>query len=340
MLGAIGAGGEVPLRMPPVRAGLQWLAKAQEPDGSWSCKRWGGNADWDLGVTGLSLLAFEGAGYTHITGTFKETVAKGIQWLRAKQKADGSFGWKTFDEQGIATLAIAEAYGLTESRELRSPVQKAIDYIVKVQPVHGGFGPQGPVPKDNGDMLTTTWQILAIRGAILAGIAVPQEAVDRSKAFLKSTYRGSGASARVVASKDPEPLATALGLFCRMFLYDAGCEDETRAAADWLRAYHQKSGSAAQGQGRLVGDLDYTYFSAASMFMMGLERSEEWMRAYRAPLIAAQVEEEFDAVGRFIRGSWDPTKHHPGDRYGRVYTTAMAVLPLEGGSGPRSPCRK
>ena len=69
-----------------VRAGLVWLAKAQEKDGSWNCKRWEGGGNYDVGMTGLALLAFLGAGYTQTKGPFKSTVAKGLAWLKANQK--------------------------------------------------------------------------------------------------------------------------------------------------------------------------------------------------------------------------------------------------------------
>src|SRR6185295_7897281 len=98
-----------------VEAGLKWLARHQDPDGHWSamdyakqCKGGActgtGVSDFDAGLTGLSLLAFLGAGYTPqnrasyvdaITGQtmrFGETVRKGLKWLIEKQGADGAIG--------------------------------------------------------------------------------------------------------------------------------------------------------------------------------------------------------------------------------------------------------
>src|SRR6185369_14311659 len=61
-----------------VLAALKWLARHQNPDGSWSAESFDarcsgakcvgkGEKDYDVGVTGLSLLAFLGAGYTQLS---------------------------------------------------------------------------------------------------------------------------------------------------------------------------------------------------------------------------------------------------------------------------------
>ncbi|MBM4039723.1 MAG: terpene cyclase/mutase family protein [Planctomycetes bacterium] len=313
-----------------VMAGLVWLAKAQENDGHWDCKKWDGGGDFDVGMTGLALLAFLGAGYTHTKGKFKTTVEKGLEWMAKNQKDNGSFGWRTFYEQGIATMAVSEAYGLTQSPAVGRMAQKAIDYVVKVQPDHGGFRYGGAVPKDDGDMSVTGWQIMAIKSAICSELRVPQEAVERARVFLKNTYRDYGGSSYTVGSRGASAAMTSIGMLCRQFLggdYDA----EILAAADWLRKHQGGKPGVANGtKDSLVGDLYYTYYSVLAMFQMGGEWWPEWNKLFRDPLVKCQIHQVNDARGRFVRGSWDPQNHvwakHSG---GRVYATAMAVLSLE-----------
>jgi len=314
-----------------VMAGLIWLAKAQEKDGHWDCKKWDGGGNFDVGMTGLALLAFLGAGYTHTKGRFKTTVAKGLEWLAKNQKSNGSFGWKTFYEQGIATMAVSEAYGLTQSPAVGRMAQKAIDYIIKVQPEHGGFRYGGAVPKDEGDMSVTGWQIMAIKSAICSELRVPQAAVERSRVFLKNTYRGYGGSSYLAGNKGAGAAVSAIGMLCRQFLggdYDA----EIQAAADFLRNHQKKSRAVGPGTGKdhLVGDLYYTYYSVLAMFQMGREYWNDWNQLFRDPLVKCQVHAMRDEKGRFVRGSWDPANHQwAKSRGGRVYATAMAVLSLE-----------
>ncbi|HUT34507.1 MAG TPA: prenyltransferase/squalene oxidase repeat-containing protein [Planctomycetota bacterium] len=320
----------------PLVGALMWLMRAQEKDGSWNAKTWEGSSPYRVGMTGLAILAYEGAGFTHQRGRFRHTIARALAWLRENQRRDGSFPWETFYEQGIATMAVCEAYGMTDDPKLRAMAQRAVDYIVKLQPEHGGFRYSGPVTLDEGDMSVTGWQIMAIKSAMLAGLGVPPQAVERSRTFLKNTWRDYGASSYLAGNKPPGSLAiTAIGLLCRAFLNDGGMYDvEIGQAADFLRrAENPNLDSPVGGASKqLVADTYYTYYSSLAMFQLGGDQSEHWRSwrtMYRAPLIAAQVHAERNAQGRYTLGSWDPAKHRWGDRGGRVYATALGALCLE-----------
>ena len=327
---AVGGGGGTSQRAESaVNAGLLWLVKAQERDGRWNCQRWNGG-DHDVGMTGLALLAFLGAGFTHTKGRYKTTVAKGLQWLAANQKPNGSFPYRTFYEMGIAAMAVSEAYGLTRSPKVGRMAQKAVDFIVKTQPDHGGFRYQGAVAKNEGDMSVTGWQVMAIKSAICSELRVPEQAVERTRIYLKNSAAGYGKSKYTVGAGGPgSPAIWAIGVLCRQFIggdYDA----DIRAGCDALLT-HAKGGGGGARKGRdiLVGDLYYTYYSVLAMYQMGGEYWTQWNALFRAPLVKAQVHKRFDAQGRFVRGSWNPENHHWGKRGGRVYSTAMAILSLE-----------
>ncbi|MFP4056828.1 MAG: prenyltransferase/squalene oxidase repeat-containing protein [Candidatus Brocadiia bacterium] len=325
---ALGGGGGTTKRAESsVMAGLYWLAKAQEPDGRWSCKKWDGSGEHDVGMTGLALLAFLGAGYTHTRGTFKDTVAKGLAWLKASQKDSGSFGWKTFYEQGIAAMAVSEAFAMTRSQQVGRMAQRAIDYIVQTQPDHGGFRYRGSVDKQHGDVSVTGWQIMAIKSGICAELEVPESAVEHSRLFLKNVSRDYGRSAYLVNSGRADAATSAIGMLCKQFM-GGDFNDDIAQCADWLL---DKGATVGRGKNKLVGDLYYTYYSVLAMFQMG-DNSEYWLRwnkLFRDALVAQQVRQIRDDRGRFVRGSWDPANHQWGKRGGRVYSTAMAVLSLE-----------
>ena len=315
-----------------VDAGLIWLAKAQEKDGHWDCKAWDGGGNYDVGMTGLALLSYLGAGYTHTKGRYKDVVSRGLEWLRTRQQPNGSFGCQTFYEQGIATMAVSEAYGMTRSEGLRSVAQKAVDFIVQSQPEHGGFRYAGAVDKASGDMSVTGWQIMAIKSAICSELSVPMQAMERSREFLKNTLRESGGSAYLVSQAEATPAMSAIGMLCREFLggnYDA----EINAAANYLMEQQKKAGAAGAAGGQkdvLVSDLYYTYYSVLAMFQMGGEYWVQWNKWFRDPLVKLQETKNIlDGRGRFVRGSWDPKDTMWGAQGGRVFSTAMAVLSLE-----------
>jgi hypothetical protein len=329
-----GGGGTTRQAESTVNAGLIWLQKAQSKDGHWSCKDWDGAADFDVGMTGLALLAFLCAGYTHTKGPYKDTVRQGLEWLRTQQHPNGSFPFKTFYEQGIATMAVSEAYGMTQAPAIGRMAQKAVDYICQVQPEHGGFRYAGAVPREEGDMSVTGWQIMAIKSAICSELKVPQTAIDRSRVFLKNALREYGGSAYIVSQPNATAAMSAIGMLCRQFLggdYDA----EINAAANYLMEHERKRGGAPGGntgaKDVLVNDLYYTYYSVLAMYQMGPQSEywREWNRMFRDPLVKLQVQNQHDARGRFIRGSWDPGMTQWGAQGGRVFSTAMAILSLE-----------
>ena len=327
-----GRGGTSASAESAVMAGLKWLAKAQERDGSWNAKNWSGRQPYQVGMTGLALLAFLGAGYTDQKGPFKTTVQRGLAWLKANQKPDGRLPYQTFYEMGIAGMAVSEAYGLTRNPAVGRMAQKAIDYIVKVQPDHGGFRYKGAVPKGEGDMSVTGWQVMAIKSGICAELKVPEQAVERSRVFLKNSWRQYGQSCYIVSRKQPGSLAvTAIGMLCRIFLGGEGYEDEIRQTAHFLLSKEMRDNKPVPGgrSKQLVHDLYYTYYACLGMFQMGGEPWANWNKIFRDALVKAQVH-KLNQGGKYVRGSWDPKKHKRGaGKAGRVYCTAMAILSLE-----------
>ena len=148
-----------------VARGLEWLAKKQAPDGSWSFD--GGLQEAKTTATGLVLLPFLGAGQTHQQGKYKKTVAAGIKLLVQNLK-ESDAGGSTVDRgtmygQGIATTALCEAYALTRDPALKNPAQLAINFIVHAQDPQGGGWRYAP--KMPGDTSVTGWQIAALRTA-------------------------------------------------------------------------------------------------------------------------------------------------------------------------------
>jgi hypothetical protein len=54
-----------------------------------------GSADYDVGVTGLALLAYLAHGEVgYVPGSYQDTVRRGLDWLRVQQSPDGCVGSK------------------------------------------------------------------------------------------------------------------------------------------------------------------------------------------------------------------------------------------------------
>ena len=81
----------------------------------------------DTALTGLALLTYLGAGYTHLQGRYTETVDRGLTFLIRQQKADGDLRGASVVVgmycHAMATLALCEGYALTGDVRLRDPAR-------------------------------------------------------------------------------------------------------------------------------------------------------------------------------------------------------------------------
>jgi hypothetical protein len=134
--------------------GLDWIARHQRADGSWSlnfqgqCQSSGcpvQNAiESDTAATGLALLPMLGAGHIHtVKSRYQGHVRMALEWLVAHQDSSGDLfigGGRNAHmySHAIATMALCEAGGISGDPALRRPAQRAIDFILAAQALDGG----------------------------------------------------------------------------------------------------------------------------------------------------------------------------------------------------------
>jgi len=313
-----------------VDRGLEWLAVHQFAAGNWSihelnCKDHlcTGNGSYraDPAATGLALLAFLGAGHTHKTGDYQQTVERGLDWLTKQQKSDGNLfpaesEFAGFYGHGIATIALSEAFGMTKDNRLREPAQKALNYIVQSQ--HPEFGGWRYRPQFETDTSVSGWQLMALKSGEMGGLKVPRsayEAVGKWLDLVEDAERPGRFSYH--PSKPVTDSMTAEGLLMRQYL-GAGRDDKHMlAGAEFLKQRLPRDRER---------DVYYWYYATQVMFHMQGEHWSEWNAALRDLLIDAQEKTAEQ------RGSWDPdspTKDTWGKSGGRHYVTCMNLLMLE-----------
>jgi hypothetical protein len=319
-----------------VEEALRWLAKHQEPDGFWDADKHGGGARevrpiekgrppggdaTDTGVTGLAILAFLGAGYTHEEGEYEETVSQAIHWLIAQQRSDGYLGGRaTYYDQmychGIATYALAEAFGMQANAarfpELKEAVAQGVWYIIQTQNSDGGWRYRtGASPSD---VSMFGWQLMAIKSAELAGLEVPAETRQGMIKFLRERSRGDRNGLAGYKDTDPpSPAMTAEALFCKQMYGLKRSSPSSREATDYLQMHLPRMSSP---------DEYYWYYGTLAMFQYGGEPWQRWNQSLRDTLIRLQRKNGDHA------GSWDPAGQW-GSVGGRVYSTTLCVLSLE-----------
>lgn len=324
-----------------VTAALAWLAAAQSRDGRWNANQFGAGQEHmvlgqdrggagrnaDTGVSALALLAFLGAGHSHLQGEYRDTVRRGLDFLLRSQAADGSlFGDATLYAQmychSMATFALAEDEAMTGDRRLELAVTNAINFSLAAQNTStGGWRYR---PGDSGDTSQLGWQIMALASAKRAGIHVPDQTWSRVDRFLRSVKRGNYSGLASYRPDSPTSTSmTAEALYCRVILSEMSGSALTDSASD--EASSQLL-SALPSADRV--NLYYWYY--ATLALHHRQQSSDsaadawhtWNDSMTAALLNTQVADGPDA------GSWN-TNTLWGGYGGRVYTTAMATMCLE-----------
>lgn len=314
-----------------VEGALKWLASAQSPDGRWDADRYGAGretqvegrdrgragADADTGVTGLALLAFLGAGHTHQRGPYRENVQRGLDFLLRSQADNGNLSghaqvYAMMYSHGMATLALGEAYAMTQDVRLRLPLERAIAYTLSAQhPSEGGWRYR---PGDRGDTSQLGWQLMALRSAESSGIALPLRSKQLMIRYLKSVSYGQhgGLAAYRPGERTTRPM-TAEALVCRQFLGMARSNPASDEAGDFLM-------TELPGQG--LSNLYYWYYATLGAYQLQGEHWQRWNEALQNELVRSQRKD-----GE-LTGSWDVDQMW-GTYGGRIYSTALGAMCLE-----------
>jgi len=348
-----------------VERGLSWLSRHQDLNGGWSgdkftdrcglyyskkCQVGARLGGWDIGMTGISLLAFYGAGYRPDQGPYKDTVLRAQIYTAARQWADGDFGGQEDLIGGytrpIATIALAEAYGTAQDPEYVERARRSVAHIIRIQYDDAGWryrlGGQYP-----GDTSVTGWNAWAIATAKKFGIPVDPMGLEGANTLIEmfsspvsedeefyntdpryffEVGRGqefehfTGYNARE-ASRPP---MTAIGLIVRIFMGRQRSHPYCIGAANrLLQSIPEYDGRQIKYTAGAEYPAYYWYYGSLAMYQMGGRFWRQWSR----PLLTEGIPNMQVSGDECEHGSWD--SGNLDSIGGRVYTTAMCVLTLE-----------
>jgi hypothetical protein len=334
---------------PPLTGGLRWLREHQSEDGMWDCDGFAlrcdpkhgpactgaGGDSFDVGVTGLALLAFLGAGCDGNGQTPNdEAVRKGLKWLRSVQDAEGCFGSRADTRftysHACATLAMCEAAAFNRGYAWRKSAQAAVQFIEATR--NPGKGWRYGVRPGESDVSVTGWMLLALKAAKDASLAVDERTIRDGLAFLDAltdpvsgrtgylrhgelAVRPEGYVNRWPA-EESESL-TAVAICSRIFLGRDEGDALTKAGADLLA---RKLPVWDETRGSI--DMYYWYYGTLAMHQLGGASWERWNKSIESAIVENQIKTGC------AEGSWDP-KDPWGVEGGRVYATALMTLCLE-----------
>jgi len=329
---------------------LEWLGNHQSPLGNWSCEGFSsecktnlcsgsGDASHDVGVTGLSMLAFLGAGHYPNHGKYQKIVRRGLRYLESIQDAEtGCFGEPNSHQaflydHALATLAMTEGYGLSGMPMLKEPAQAGIRFIQAARAPYGAWRYSYPF-QGKADTSVTGWMVMALKSAEDFGLRVEEAALDGARTFLDEmtddqTWRTGYLNRGSYPAREPgfderwpetrSESLTAVAMLCRMFLgEDPDKSPALRGGADLLRKLLP---TWDENEGTI--DYYYWYYGSYAMYQLGGKDWDVWQR----PMVKAVVKTQ--RMDGDERGSWDPEYDPWGHRGGRVYSTAIMALTLE-----------
>ncbi|HLG42647.1 MAG TPA: prenyltransferase/squalene oxidase repeat-containing protein, partial [Planctomycetota bacterium] len=337
---------------------LRWLARHQGADGSWeatkhtaNCGRVAGfpglctpnpGADtFQVGLTGLSLLAFLGAGYTHLSRDiydgicFGDVVKKGVQYLMRIQDPSGRITPddvpKYMYNHLLAAFALCEAYGLTDSAMIKEAAQKAVDYTVQAQ--NPGYAWRYSARSGDNDSSVSGWGAQLLKSAELALLNLPPDAFKGVIAWYDKATEGSykytgylnSERGKVVIPSVNEhfsdhPALTSIAVMTRLFI-NRRSDPNVRGGADLVIQDLPEWDSRG-----LKVDMYYWYYASFAMFQFDGPKGPYWNRwntAIKAALLDTQ-----NSRNDCRSGSWEPVDRWSSEG-GRVYTTAMGALTME-----------
>ena len=329
-----------------IELGLAFLARFQKRDGSWTLQQFavidGVSAiESDTAATALAMLAFQGAGYNHLEHQYKEVVAGALNFILTHQTASGDYYLPQGTAENrvarlyghaIATLAMCEAYGMTQDPDIKDSVQQALNFIVQSQ--HTERGGWRYTPGRESDTSVTGWMLMAIESGRRAGLEVPEQTFegihnwldtsqDKDKPFLYSYNPYAPINTRQAQGRSASKTMTSVGLLMRLYLGWDKDDDNSIAGARYLQ---ENLPSIRKTRDASLRDTYYWYYATQFMYHMGGEHWKKWNDRLH-PLLVNGQEQNGE-----LAGSWDPRKPVPdrwGPHAGRLYVTTMNLLSLE-----------
>jgi hypothetical protein len=311
-----------------VVSALDWLARYQQTDGSWSLKGPypnGAMNENEQAATAMALLAFQGDGHRHDQeGKYQKNVARGWYWLLKQQDAEGNFfrqgGWNNaFYTNGLCTIALCELYGMSKDEKLREPAERAVNYLLRSQSPQGGWRYQ---PRSDSDVSVTGWIVMALQSARMAYLNVPEENLRRVQEFLDSVAVDDGRRYPYQKNQPPSRAMTAEALLCRQYL---GWTRDDPRLIDGVRYLVEPENLIDYRRNR---DVYYWYYATQVCHHMEGKYWERWNEVMRQVVPEQQVKTGREA------GSWDPMRPTPDEwpsrgQGGRLYVTCLSAYMLQ-----------
>jgi hypothetical protein len=276
--------------------GLNYLSRNQAEDGSWPEVNYG-NAP---GVVGLAVIAMMAHGDNPNWGPYALNIHRGIDYiLKNTNQKTGYIGTSMYNH-GFATLCLAEVYGEVDDARLGPALAKAVECLIESQKENPrGAWRYSPTSKD-ADTTVSGAQMVALFAARNAGIAVPEEAIQKGLRYFRECQHASGG---IGYTSNSSPNAARTAISCVVLgLAREQNSDEYKSAWDYLASQPYEQSSYRYY---------FLYYASQAYFRNSPQSWELFNKQNSAYLVENQNED----------GSWN-------GQFGEIFSTSASLLSL------------
>ncbi len=297
-------------------AGLQYLVKSQAEDGSWS------GGEHGPGVTGMAMMVLLASGEDPNFGLYRQPIRKALRNIISSQDPATGYLGSSMYHHGFGMLALAEAYGVVDERDLwegaatassgrrnRAGIGEALELAVRCALTSQRKNPLGawrysPDATD-ADTSVSGAVLVGLLAARNAGIEVPDAAIDRAISYYQKMTSGGGqvGYSGGLGGMGESRARSSIALLCFQIARRSDLP-QAKATARYLTSELE-----ATGQDHYAG---YTeYYQAQALFQADEEAWEKWNQAL---------------VRRF-KSTQLPDGSFPGN-FGPAASTSLSLLAL------------
>ena len=193
-------GGQIPPEVDTVyQRGLEWLANAQDADGSWK------NGNAGCGVDGICLMAFLASGEDPNYGRYAPTIRRAVRSIISHQEEKTGYLPSSMYHHGFGMLALSEAYGSVDEsllweggkpvRSIGKTLDLAIHCSVESQKKNRWGGWRYSPDATDADTSVTGAVLMGLLASRNAGLNVPDETVNAAMEYMRRSTSKDGSVA-------------------------------------------------------------------------------------------------------------------------------------------------
>jgi hypothetical protein len=275
--------------------GLQFLAKSQLAEGRWNEMPYGA----EPAVVGLSVIAMLAHGDDPNNGPYALPIKRGLDFILKNMNQTTGYIGRSMYNHGFSTLALAEAYGHVLDERLGPALEKAVRLITSSQARNPLSAWRYSPESVDADTTVSGAQMVALFAARNAGIAVPEDAIQKGIAFFLKCQTPEGGFGYTSATS-PNGARTAIGCL----VLALAKEKKSKAFETALAFLKTAPGDASYQQ-------YFLYYAAQAYFHASPELWNDWNRKNIKTLASTQNDD----------GSWD-------GQFGPTFSTAASLLSL------------